>query len=50
MSLDNLFISNAIQDLYAEIVAIEDISEGNETDSELLKSNKPNLGEINGIY
>jgi hypothetical protein len=46
MSLDNLFINNATQDLYAEIVAIEDISEGNETDSELLKSNNINIGEI----
>jgi len=45
-SLDVLMIRTETQNLYAEIIAIEDISEGNETDSELLKNNQPNIGEI----
>ena len=39
MTLDRLMIRTETQNLYAEIIAIEDISEGNETDGELLKTN-----------
>ena len=46
MVLDQIWINPHVQDLYAEIIAIEDISEGNDTDSELLKTNQPNIGEI----
>ena len=46
MILDQIWINPHVQDLYAEIIAIEDISEGNDTDSELLKNNQPNIGEI----
>ena len=46
MILDQIWINPRIQDPYAEIIAIEDISEGNDTDSELLKTNQPNIGEI----
>ena len=45
-SLDVLMIRTETQNLYAEIIAIEDISEGNETDGELLKTNNINIGEI----
>jgi hypothetical protein len=44
--LDQIWINPHVQNLYAEIIAIEDISESNETDSELLKTNQPNIGEI----
>ena len=46
MVLDQIWINPHVQNLYAEIIAIEDISEGNTTDNELLKTNKPNIGEI----
>ena len=46
MTLDNLMINDQTQNLYAEIIAIEDICECTDTDSELLKSNQPNIGEI----
>ena len=41
--LDRLCISDHTQSLYAEIIAIEDISEGNNT--ELLESKHINIGE-----
>ena len=44
MVLDQIWINPHVQDLYAEIIAIEDISEGNDT--ELLENNQPNIGEI----
>ena len=46
MQLDQIWINPHVQNLYAEIIAIEDISEGNDTDCELLKTNQPNIGEI----
>lgn len=46
MTLDRLMISGKAQDLYAEIIAIEDITEYDNTDTELLKSNSINIGEI----
>jgi len=46
MVLDQMWINPHVQDLYAEIIAIEDISESNDTDNELLKTNQPNIGEI----
>lgn len=46
MILDQMWINPYVQDLYAEIIAIEDISNVIDTDSELLKSNSVNIGEI----
>ena len=46
MILDQIWINPHVQDLYAEIIAIEDISEGNNADNELLKNNHINIGEI----
>ena len=43
MILDELHINPHTQSLYAEIIAIEDISEGNNT--ELLESKHINIGE-----
>ena len=47
MQLDQIWINPRVQNLYAEIIALEDISKNNNTDSELLKTNQPNIGEIN---
>ena len=47
MNLDQMRINPHVQSLYAEIIALEDISEGNHADNELLKTNQPNIGEIN---
>lgn len=44
--LDQMWISPRVQDLYGEIIAIEDISENNDTDIELLKSKQIKIGEI----
>ena len=46
MTLDNLMISESVQNRYAEQIAIEDICEDSATDNELLKSNNINIGEI----
>ena len=46
MTLSELMISPRIQEEYAEQIAIEDISMSSETDTELLKSNNINIGEI----
>ena len=46
MILDQIWINPHVQNLYAEIIALEDISEDSNTDSELLKTNQPNIGEI----
>ena len=46
MMLDQIWINPHVQDLYAEIIAIEDISEGSNTDKELLNNNHINIGEI----
>ena len=46
MVLDQIWINPHIQDLYAEIIAIEDISEESNADDELLKNNHIDIGEI----
>ena len=46
MMLDQIWINPHVQDLYAEIIAIEDISEDNNADKELLNNNHINIGEI----
>ena len=46
MQLDQLYITPHIQDLYAEIIATEDIVASYGTDCELLKTNQPNIGEV----
>ena len=46
MQLDQIWINPHVQDLYAEIIATEDIIAVCNTDCELLKTNQPNIGEI----
>ena len=46
MQLDQMWIHPRTQDLYAEIIATEDIVAIYGTDCELLKSSQPNIGEI----
>ena len=46
MILDQMWINPKVQDLYAEIIATEDIVAVCDTDGELLKSSQPNIGEI----
>ena len=46
MILDQIWINPHVQDLYAEIIAIEDISEESNADNELLKNNHIDIGEI----
>ena len=46
MILDQIWINPRVQDLYAEIIATEDIVAVYDTDCELLKTNQPNIGEI----
>ena len=50
--LSDMGISNETEHKYAMQTIVEDISKNTslDIDDELLKSNKPNLGEINGIY
>ena len=50
MILDQMWINPHVQDLYAKIIAIEDIVAIHGTDCELLKNPQPNIGEINEIY
>ena len=46
MILDQMLINPRTQDLYAEIIAIEDITAVYGTDCELTKANQSNIGEI----
>ena len=46
MILDQIWINPHVQDLYAEIIAIEDISEESNADNELLKNNHIDIGEV----
>ena len=46
MILDQMWINPKVQDLYAEIIATEDIVAVYGTDCELLKPSQLNIGEI----
>ena len=46
MVLDQMWINPKVQDLYAEIIATEDIVAVYGENCELLKNNQPNIGEI----
>ena len=46
MQLNEIYINPHTQDLYAEIIAIEDIVESYGTDYVLLNTSQLNIGEI----
>jgi len=47
MQLDQMWINPRIQDLYAKIIAIEDITAECGTDCNLINNPQPKQGEIN---
>tara|TARA_R110002020_G_scaffold140159_2_gene311485 strand:- start:355 stop:522 length:168 start_codon:yes stop_codon:yes gene_type:complete len=50
--LSDMGVTNKTEHKYAMQTIIEDINENTnlDVDGELLETNQPNLGEINGIY